>query len=80
MLVVPQSSMREEPSSFLPKTMQRSGKGGRGERKAGGYFATICSRRFKAEAYRADLMMNGPLASRSFRSLLNVCRRLIMNL
>lgn len=82
MLVVPQSSMREEPSSFLPKTMQRSGKGGRGrgERKAGGYFATIYSRRFKAEACRADLMMNGPLASRSFRSLLNVCRRLIMNL
>lgn len=36
-----------------------------------------CERRRDAEA---DLMMKAPLTSRSFRSLLNLLRRLIMNL
>lgn len=80
MLVVPQSIVREEPSSFLPRTMQSQEKGEEKEREAGGSCATTFSERFEAEAHRADLMMNGPLASSSFRSLLNVCRRLIMNL
>lgn len=80
MLVVPQSIVREEPSSFLPRTMQSQEKGRRKKGKQAAPVPPTFSERFQAEAHRADLMMNGPLASSSFRSLLNVCRRLIMNL